>query len=172
MIDSRPQLFLKAMISTTTEIEAPPSIVRGVVHAPFTSCVLHLLLIRSHTNANCPSQLLGIPNLRTYHSGFSEAFTPIDPSALTPGKRLYIEIGPQFVGTVTLKMPSCFEWKGSPHYGILSGVFRFEESEVPEGGTTFVHNEQSKRVLIWVIGLWQVGRMLVMTYEGSSEEEG
>ena len=67
--------------------------------------------------ANCPCKLLDFPNLCTSHSGFSKAFTLLDPSdpdhsALIVGKKLHMELGPLLVGTDTLNTVSCFEVDG------------------------------------------------------------
>lgn len=139
------------MISTTIEINAPPSKVRSV--------------------------LLDFPNLRTYHTGLFKGITPLDPSypdpsALAPGNKLFLEIGPPFTGTITQNTPDCFEWKGPPNYGILSGkhTFTFEESEVTPGGTTLGQSEEFAGVLFWAMSPWLMGRILKTAYEGFNED--
>ena len=54
----------------------------------------------------------------------------------------------------------------SPLWYTVGRTFRFEESEVTGGGTTFVHNEEFRGVLFWVMEPWVMGRILATTYEG------
>ncbi|CAD6563938.1 MAG: hypothetical protein ASARMPRED_002575 [Alectoria sarmentosa] len=140
------------MITTTIEIDAPPSKVRSV--------------------------LLDFPNLHTYHTGLFKGIEPLDsssypdPSALTPGKQLLCKIGPPFVATITQNSPNCFEWKGPPNYGILNGVhtFTFEDSNATPGGTTLVQSEEFWGVLFWAMNPWLMGRLLRTAYEGFNED--
>ncbi len=57
--------------------------------------------------------------------------------------------------------PTCFRWRGTFH-NIFNGehMFRFVESEVTEGGTTFVHEEQFSGILGGIMDEGTIGKVV------------
>jgi hypothetical protein len=115
-------------IYTSIEIAAPPSAVR----AAFLDF------------ENLPSWTTFIKLIEPYDPS---NLHPKDPASLLPGTKLHIIMPSlEMYPTILVNSPSELKWQGKlwglP--GIFTGehAFRFEESKLNPGGTTFVHAEE------------------------------
>ncbi|KAG4442826.1 hypothetical protein IFR05_001707 [Cadophora sp. M221] len=125
-------------VSSSIEIAAPPAKVRA--------------------------RFLDFESIPKYHS--NGAFVSLGPKI--PGQPLEkgavmknVLKGGTFHPVVTENTPQQFSWLGSVP-GIFSGehFFRFEESQVTKGDTTFVHGESFSGLLGWMAGTgWVASKM-------------
>jgi len=106
-------------ILTSIEIAAPPTVVR--------------------------EKFLDFSQIPKYSSGFFKSVAPKVPgTALEPGVLLETTIaGTTITPTIFENKPEVFSWKGGLPLGLLTGIhsFRFEESKVTPGSTTFHQDE-------------------------------
>ncbi|KAF2216469.1 hypothetical protein CERZMDRAFT_93760 [Cercospora zeae-maydis SCOH1-5] len=134
-------------ISTSIEIAAPPEKVRAVL----------LDFPQSSTWLSGP----GITSIGIKPHPTDASQTKSDPYTLAPGDILINELNhsTKFSPTILVNTPEELQWEGRIPY-IFTGKhsFQFRKSEITEGGTTFVNEEDFSGALGWVMSEWVLGK--------------
>ncbi|SMR48759.1 unnamed protein product [Zymoseptoria tritici ST99CH_1E4] len=115
-------------IRTTIEIAAPPSEVR--------------------------EKFLDFPSMPLWSKqGPVKSVSPPNPT-VSPGDKLACELnsGTKFTAVAVENTPTILSWRGGLPLGALVGLhyFKFEESSITPGHTTFVHGEDFSGPLVWL----------------------
>ncbi|GIZ46709.1 hypothetical protein CKM354_000982300 [Cercospora kikuchii] len=142
-------------LHTEIEIAAPPEKVRAVL----------LDFPQTSTWLSGP----GITSISIKPHPTDPSLTKSDPYTLAPGDILINELNKstKFEPVILVNDASELKWRGSIPY-IFTGEhsFQFRKSEVNEGGTTFVNEENFSGALGWLMSSWAMGGSTRGSFEG------
>ncbi|MCJ1472942.1 hypothetical protein MMC13_001591 [Lambiella insularis] len=136
------------MISSSTEIAAPPESVREI--------------------------LLDFPAIPTWHTGYIKSITARAKPPYTKDDPIEGHMGGvDFHATILESSAHLLSWTGPALHGLFRGIhsFRFVPSQIIPGGTTFTQEEAFEGWMAWVFMPWgPLGRMVRGYFEGFNQD--